>query len=57
MANFLKRIGQWFIGRSEKLEQLDAEIKTVITAQTTRAFTWGLGLGMLVMLIVFKCWG
>lgn len=52
MTDFLKRVGNWFIGKSEEIEKLDEEIKTVVTQQTKRAFGIGVGLGAIMVAIV-----
>jgi hypothetical protein len=54
MVSFFKRIGQWFIGKSEEIEKLDEEIKSIINAQTERAFGFGFVLGIVLTVVIFK---
>lgn len=52
MTSFLKRIGNWFIGKSEKFEKLDAEVKAAVNTQTKRAL--GFVLGVVVTIAIIK---
>lgn len=54
MVNFLKHIGQWFLGKSEAIEKLDAEVKAVVNTQTKRAFAFGAALGVVVTIVIIK---
>lgn len=53
MVDTLKKIGNWFIGKSEEVEKLDEEIKVVVNQQTKRAFLLGFGVGIVVSIVVF----
>lgn len=48
MTNWLVRIGNWFLGKAEEVEQLDSAMKTIVNRQTKRAFYLGAGVGILV---------
>lgn len=54
MVNFLKDVGNWFIGKSEKIEKLDAEVKAAINNQTKRAFGLGAALGVVLTVAIIK---
>lgn len=48
MTNWLVRIGHWFLGKAEEVEQLDGAIKAIVNRQTKRAFYLGAGVGILL---------
>lgn len=52
MVEFLKSIGNWFIGRGEKWEHLEQDVKDHINAQTRKAFYIGVACGVIVTLSV-----
>ena len=54
MVNFLKGVGNWFIGKSEEIEKLDAEVKAVVNKKTKRAFACGAVFGVVVTIAVIK---
>jgi hypothetical protein len=54
MINFIKSIGTWLLGRADKLEALDQEVRSQINAQTRRAFIYGAACGVLAMIALFK---
>ncbi|SHK02333.1 hypothetical protein [Propionispora hippei] len=48
MTNWLVRIGNWFLGKAEEVEQLDSAMKAIVNQQTKRAFYLGAGVGIVV---------
>ena len=57
MINFLKSIGNWFLGKAEELDELDDEIKAVINVQTKWAFGFGVVVGIMLTLGVIRMVG
>jgi hypothetical protein len=54
MINFIKSIGTWLLGRADKLEALDQEVRSQINAQTRRAFVYGCCVGILFATVLLK---
>ncbi|CUH97832.1 hypothetical protein P22_3978 [Propionispora sp. 2/2-37] len=57
MADLLKRIGNWFLGKADMMEQLDENVKAAVNLQTKRALGIGFGLGVIVTVVVVRVVG
>lgn len=57
MSDLLKRIGNWFIGKADMVEQLDENVKAAVNLQTKRALGLGFVLGVVVAVAVVRVIG
>lgn len=57
MVNFLKKAGNWILGKADEIDKLDDVLKAAVNQQTKRAFYIGAAVGVVATAAAMKVLG